>query len=189
MVTIETRRMSVEAFDEFVYLPELGDSLFEYIGGMIYEKEPHFYRSVLGATMGMWVGQFVHRQKIGHVTGANGTYAVCGERYMPSLGYISRERMPRFNSEPYYCPLPPELVVEVLTPGGDTRPFRIKIANYLAAGTVIWLVDPDHERIEVYAPGQPVKILGADDTLDGGAALPGFTLALRDIFPMETSEQ
>ncbi len=30
--------------------------------------------------------------------------------------------------------------------------------------------------IEVYVPGQPVKLVGVDDTLDGGDVLPGFTL-------------
>jgi hypothetical protein len=34
----------------------------------------------------------------------------------------------------------------------------------------------------VYAPGQPVKTFGIDDTLDGGDVLPGFALAVREIF-------
>jgi hypothetical protein len=34
----------------------------------------------------------------------------------------------------------------------------------------------------VLAPGQDDRELGPDDTLDGGEVLPGFTLALDDLF-------
>jgi hypothetical protein len=36
--------------------------------------------------------------------------------------------------------------------------------------------------VEVYTPGAPARLLGLEDTLDGGAVLPGFTLPVRAIF-------
>ena len=54
--------------------------------------------------------------------------------------------------------------------------------NYLLAGTLLWYVYPDEQRIKVYEPGQPAKTLGIDDVLDGGKVLPGFNLAVKDIF-------
>jgi hypothetical protein len=47
----------------------------------------------------------------------------------------------------------------------------------------VWAVFLEMERVEIHAPGQTVIVLGADDTLDGGAVLPGFKLPLRLIFP------
>jgi hypothetical protein len=34
----------------------------------------------------------------------------------------------------------------------------------------------------VYAPGQPLRVVETDGSLDGGAVLPGFVLPLRDLF-------
>lgn len=41
------------------------------------------------------------------------------------------------------------------------------VVNYLADGTIVWIVDPG-KRVEVHRPGQRVQILGADDTLECG---------------------
>jgi len=57
---------------------------------------------------------------------------------------------------------------------------RVKISNYLAAGTVIWVVDPGN-RVEVHRPGQPVRVLFENDLIDGGDVLPGFQLSVREI--------
>jgi Uma2 family endonuclease len=52
----------------------------------------------------------------------------------------------------------------------------------MAAGTVLWLVLPETKTVEAYIPGKPVKVYGMGDTLDGGEVLPGFTLAVQDVF-------
>ncbi len=90
-----------------------------------------------------------------------------------------------------YNPNPPDLAVEVDFPSTETSrdTLRIKIGNYLAAGTVVWVVNVEPKLVEVYAPGQPVKLLGVDDTLDGGDVLPGFTLSVKDIFPEATKAE
>jgi Uma2 family endonuclease len=84
-----------------------------------------------------------------------------------------------------YSPIPPDLVVEVLSPSNDPGDMRIKITNYLTAGTTMWVVDPYKKLVGIFAPGQKAQKHGLDDTLDGGEVLPGFTLAVKDIFPAE----
>ena len=79
-----------------------------------------------------------------------------------------------------YNPLAPDLALEVLSPTNTDEEMRVKIVNYLAAGTVVWVVDPG-KRVEVHRSGQPVQILGINDTLDGGALLPGFELSVAQI--------
>jgi hypothetical protein len=37
--------------------------------------------------------------------------------------------------------------------------------------------------IEDYTPGKPVKVVGNEGTISGGSILPGFVLAVKDIFP------
>jgi Uma2 family endonuclease len=72
--------------------------------------------------------------------------------------------------------------VEVLSPTNQDEEMRLKIGNYLAAGTMVWVEDPDRARVEVYRSGQVPLVLGLNDTLDGGEVLPGFTLPVREVF-------
>lgn len=174
--------MTVEEFDEWVLLPENAGRDFEYIGGKIVEVVSNNYSSQIGAFMCGMIIAHNRKHKQGWVTGADGGYKVAGERYMPDVGYISRERQPQ-RSRASYNPLPPDLAVEVLSPHNEDMP--IKIENYLKAGTTVWLVDPDQQTVEIYAPNEAVKKLGIEDTLEGGRVLEGFRLAVREIFEEE----
>jgi Uma2 family endonuclease len=72
--------------------------------------------------------------------------------------------------------------VEVLSPTDDRDALRIKVVNYLSAGTTVWLFDLEKQRVEIYRPAQPEQTLDIDDVLDGGPLLPGFSLPIRDCF-------
>jgi Uma2 family endonuclease len=169
-------------FDRFVHLPENADRSFELIAGEIIEKMVSNPRSSkIGVRIGGRLSVFIDEHNLGVVTGADGGYMVGHERYIPDAAFISKARQPVLPSEAYN-PLPPDLAVEVLSPSDDPDETRLKVFNYLAAGTVVWVINPDKERVEVYAAGQPAIILGMNDTLDGGAVLPGFMPAVSAIF-------
>lgn len=185
---IVAERMSVEEFDVLAELPENADKLLEFIGGEIVEVSSNLYASWIAARIIRRFGNFVEEHDLGYVTGKAGGYRVSGERYAPDVAFISKARQPQLAMRGYN-PNPPELAVEVDFPSTteSLENLRVKIANYLAAGTVVWLVLPEKQRVEVYAPGLPVKVYGLGDTLDGGYgnALPGFTLLVSEIFPKE----
>ena len=46
----------------------------------------------------------------------------------------------------------------------------------------IAFVYPEEREIEVFRPGQPTQTLGLDDVLEGEDVLPGFSVALKEIF-------
>jgi len=71
----------------------------------------------------------------------------------------------------------------VLSPSDQPDVMRLKLANYLAAGTVVWVVNPETRTVEVYTPAKRAYRLGADGTLDGGEVLPGLALPVKDLFP------
>jgi Uma2 family endonuclease len=178
----KTQPMTVEEFEQFALLPENADRLLEYIGGEIVEMVSNNYSSIVGALILAEITLYVKRHGLGYVTGADGGYRVAGERYIPDVAFMSKARQPE-PSRDAYNPNPPDLAVEVLSPSNQPDPLRIKIANYLAAGTRVWVVDPDARAVEVYTPGQRAHKIGIDGTLEGGDILPGFTLAVKDIFP------
>ncbi len=182
MAVQDRAKLSAEEFDRLVDLPENADRLLEYIGGEVFDVPSNAYVSEIAATIISYLKPYLRDHGIkGHVTGEAGGYKVSGERYAPDVAYISAARQPEL-AKTGYNPNPPELAVEVVSPSDLEEKLTIKVANYLAAGTLVWLVRCEEKQVEVYPPGQPVKILGMDGTLDGGDVLPGFTLKVSQIF-------
>ena len=169
--------------DEFKQM--VGDNAdrdLELIAGEVIEKMVSNPRSsAIGAFIAGLLAVFVRQHDLGRVTGADGGYVIGEDRYIPDAAFMSKVRQAVQPSEAYN-PLAPDLAVEVLSPTNDDEQMRVKVVNYLAAGTIVWVVDPDKERIDLHQPGQPVRVLRLDDTLEGGALLPGFSVAVREVF-------
>ncbi len=178
-----TKPFTVEDFDKLLELPENTDKNFEFIAGELVEVPSNPFSSKIGMRFGRYITAFVDDNNLGHVTGEAGLYNISGERYAPDVAYISIQRQVEL-AKTGANPLPPDLAVEVVSPSDVDKNVTIKVGNYLAAGTVVWLVRPDEQQVEIYEPGQPVKVLGQADTLHGGTVLPGFTLPLSQIFKL-----
>lgn len=172
-------KITVQNFEAYIYAPENADRSFELIGGEIVEVVSNSYSSEIAAFFVALLIQW--GRSTGRVTGADGGYVIMHERYIPDAAYISKKRQPE-SSRAAYNPNAPDLALEVLSPSNAAGDMRIKVANYMLAGTVVWVVDPDKQRVEVYTPGAVPKILGIDDTLDGGTVLPSLSIAVKDIF-------
>ncbi len=181
-MVIQTR-MSVEMFDEFIRQPENIDREFEYIGGEVVEVVSNPKSSKTAGLILIAFGIYLRENDIGHVTGADGGYQVSGERYIPDVAFISYARQPELSYTDGYNPNPPDLAVEVISPGNTDDEITLKVTNYLLAGTVVWLVRVKTQTVEVYLPGQRPQVVDIDGVLDGGTILPGFRLPVKDIFP------
>ena len=85
--------------------------------------------------------------------------------------------------DPRHAPkVVPALVVEVLGPSPSGRDVSRRIEQYREAGVpLIWVVDPDRLEVDVYG-GRPLRTLTIGDTLDAAGILPGFSLALSQLF-------
>lgn len=175
-------RYTAAEFDRFASMKENADRRLELVEGEIVEVVSTSYSSETAANLLAEIRLFTKVHKLGRVTGADGGYVVGAERYIPDVAFISFTRQPE-PSHAAYNPQPPDLAVEVLSPSDEAAMMRIKVVNYLQAGTTVWVVDPDRLTVEVYTPAAPPRTLTADDTLDGGSILPGFSLAVKDIFP------
>lgn len=186
-MAVERQKMTVEQFEALAELPEHADRRLEYIGGEIAEVPSNPFASMIAALILAEIVLYLKQHRIGRVTGADGGYRVMGERYAPDVAFISYARQPQLPQKGYN-PNPPELAVEVISDENAAQELNTlltKVANYIAAGTVVWVVYPVSAIIRVHVPNQPVKILYRDDTLDGGAVLPGFRLPLSAVFPAE----
>jgi Uma2 family endonuclease len=183
---VEERLYTVDEFWAFIEQPENADRKFELINGVIVEDmSPGLEHGQCTLRIGSPMMIFVDQHDLG-------TVAVEVDHYMPpdkfntrrpDVEFISKARLGTFDPTGY-VPLMPDLAVEVKSPGNTPGELRQKAAYYLQNGVrLVWLVFPETQTVYVYTPANPAgKKYGIDDTLDGGDVLPGFTLALRDIF-------
>lgn len=180
---VPTKALSVAQFDEFVQLPENAEKLFEYINGEIVEVPSNPLASKISSILIGELYIFLRDKDLGHITGEAGGYMVSGERYAPDVAFISKARQAQLPAEGYN-PLPPDLAVEtdLSTTYQFQRYLRVKIANYLAAGTEVWLIVPETRQAELYKPNAPVRLLNENDTLEGTGTLAGFSLPLKRLF-------
>ena len=47
---------------------------------------------------------------------------------------------------------------------------------------LVWYVYPETRTVQVYTSPTDVRLLGEEDTLEGGSVLPGFRLSIREWF-------
>ena len=177
-------RLTAAAFEAWADLPENRERTFEFIGGEVVEVPSNPLVSKIAGWILTALNMYLLNNDLGHVTGADGGYIVDGERYVPDVAFISYARQPELPASGYN-PNPPELAVEVISDpdsGQEQRNLRLKVSHYLAAGTVVWVVNPADRTVEVHVPGRAARLVDAAGTLDGGDILPGFALPVKHIF-------
>jgi Uma2 family endonuclease len=77
----------------------------------------------------------------------------------------------------------PDLAVEVLSPSNRAGEIKLKLSEYFKAGVrLAWVIDPRQRTVKVHTSPKDATELSENDVLDGGAVLPGFRLALKDLF-------
>lgn len=71
----------------------------------------------------------------------------------PDLLYISYERLPANWDEDEACPVPPELAIEIISPGQTFGQLAAKAQDYLNAGVLrVWIIDSKARSITVFYP-------------------------------------
>jgi Uma2 family endonuclease len=103
---------------------------------------------------------------------------------VPDVSFVPWNRIPNeeLPDDPI-ASLAPELAVEVITPNNTKREIELKLADYFAVGCKLaWIIDPETKTAKVYNSAKRFKELDETGTLEGGKVLPGFKLALADIF-------
>ena len=98
----------------------------------------------------------------------------------PDVSFVSRERVDR--ADDGYYNGPPDLAVEVLSPGDRTGYVERKLALYLQTGTrSVWLVNPRRRTVEVISSLDDRRTFHETDEL-ADDTVPGFRVKVSEIF-------
>jgi Uma2 family endonuclease len=168
-------------------LSQSDDTHLELIEGVLYPMPPAGGKhGSVTSILTMHVQYHVSQHNLGYVTAAETGYRLAEKTVLaPDIGFIRAERIPAELPDGF-VPFAPDLAVEVMSPGNSASEMSRKVALFFQHGTrLIWVVHPNDRKVDVYHPaddGAKIQFLGMDDTLDGGDVLPGFSLAIRELF-------
>jgi Uma2 family endonuclease len=168
----------------------VGDRAVELVGGTLVEKAMGYRADYLAAWIIMLFGEFLTEHNLGAVSGGQGGIRFrIGLVRMPDVSFIRWDSVEDTDEiedpDGAWLEVPPDLAIEVLSPGNTAKEMAIKLNEYAKAGVkLVWYVDPERKEVDVYPRGKAKgkKTLGMGDTLDGGDVLPGFTLHVAKIF-------
>ena len=161
--------------------------LVELIDGTLVEKPVGWMEPRIAMGLAMALGSFIIPRRLGHLAGEAGTLRMkSGRVRLPDITFVSAEDIPKEYSPDQPIPqLPPTLAIEVLSESNTVAEMRQKTKEYFESGArVVWLIDPKSRTVAVFegATAEPVRRLAEGDTLDGGQVLPGFSIAVSDVF-------
>lgn len=168
-------------------LPENKDKLFELVNGVLIEVPPpkHIHQRIV-ALLNRALTAYLLQHDLGLLYPDNTGYDLPdGGVVMPDLSFVANERLIPPEMEMDFAP---DLAVEVVSPSNLPTEMRDKVRSFLASGTKqVWVIYPNEREIDVatlQADGSiAYKTYGMSDTLTGGNVLPGFTVAVAEIFP------
>jgi Uma2 family endonuclease len=101
----------------------------------------------------------------------------------PDVAFISKERYEQVGPTAKFWPGPPDLAVEVLSPSDTYSEVQDKVFDWLEAGTgMVIVADPRKRVVTVYRSLAEIRVLTERGTLEGGNVVPGWSLAVKDIF-------
>jgi Uma2 family endonuclease len=84
-----------------------------------------------------------------------------------------------------FCPVVPDLVVEVVSPADLAEDVDDKRRDWLAAGAqLVWVVYPSTRSVHAFAADGTVRLFGPADALTAEPVLPGFSCPVADLFAL-----
>ncbi|MCU0536623.1 MAG: Uma2 family endonuclease [Hydrococcus sp. Prado102] len=158
----------------------------ELVDGEIIVMSPSGYESEEVATnFSIELGGWVKPRKLGRVTGSSAGFILPdSDTRAPDVSFVRAERLKR--SPRSFAQLAPDLMVEVKSPSDNLTKLKEKIQDFLNAGTQVGiLINPEIKTVEIYRRGEDVVILGDRDLLTLPDLLPGWQVAISDLWAPE----
>jgi Uma2 family endonuclease len=104
-----------------------------------------------------------------------------GAKRSPDVAWVEKSRWDALTiaEKEKFLPLAPDFVIELRSATDSLKVLQEKMQEYIDNGVQLgWLLNPQNQQAEIYAPGQAVVTVALPTTLSGGALMPGFNLVV-----------
>lgn len=103
----------------------------------------------------------------------------------PDAAFVSYERWPKGRGieKGNAWDVIPDLIVEVVSPTNLAEEIVTKVREYFEAGVRrAWIIYVHESLVYEYDSPRSIRVLGRKDVLEGGEVIPGFRIALSELF-------
>ena len=183
MSTTSTALMTAE---ELMQLPD-DDLRHELINGeLITMPLPKLPHGRIATRLGVQLVQFVVENDLGEVYIGDVDFQVTWNPdtvLSPDISFVSKERVEQAGDAEGYGQGPPDLVVEVYSPGYRPGKISKRISRWFSVGTKqVWVVALKQGTVAVYRSESDVTTFSGSDYLEAPDLFPGFRISLERIF-------
>ena len=180
---------SAEVLQPEIAAPTLGDEVpFEIVNDQRVELPPMgAFETVLAFDIAAEIDQFAKSRGLGRAV-TETLFRLKAEPNLqrrPDAAFVSVGRWPRARKIPRgnAWDVIPDLVVEVVSPTNLAEEMVTKIREYFEAGVRrAWVIYVHESLVYEYDSPRSIRVFGKEDSLDGGEVIPGFRLALDELF-------
>ena len=168
----------------------------ELVEGNIIVMGPSDYESEeIGTEFAAQLRNWVKPRRLGRVTGSSAGFILPSleatangneprNLRAPDVSFVRAERLKKTQRD--FVQLVPDLMVEVKSKTDRIKPLEEKIQLFLQLGSTIGiLIDPDKLTVTVYRLDREPVVLQSGDILTLPELLPGWELAISDLWPVE----
>jgi Uma2 family endonuclease len=172
--------------DELLHMPDDGFR-YELVRGELRRMTPAGnVHGRVAMNFGIALGGYVKSHDLGTVYAAETGFRLSSDPdtvRAPDVALVSRARVEAVGEIEGFWPEAPDLAVEVVSPGDSYSDVEEKVFDWLGAGTkMVVVINPRHRSATVYKSQSDITVLAEADVLAGEDVMPGFELAVREIF-------
>ena len=172
--------------DELLHMPDDGFR-YELVRGELRRMNPAGnVHGRVAMNVGISLGSYVKTHDLGAVYAAETGFKLSTNPdtvRAPDVAFVRRARIEAIGETEGFWPEVPELAVEVVSPGDAFAEIEEKVFDWLDAGTkMVVVVNPRQRSATVYKSQTDITALTEADVFYGGDVVPGFELAVREIF-------
>ena len=170
--------------DALMRLPRDGRK-WELEDGRLTEVPTRFGHDEIGFNIILLIGPYTRGHGVGS-TGQDGFRMANGNVRAPDVSFTRTERIPGGRPGSGFGSVAPDLCVEIISPSERPADIEEKLRDYFDSGaSLVWHVFPETQSVTVWTSPTDTQTLGADDVLDAGGLLPGFSCQVKDLFETE----
>jgi Uma2 family endonuclease len=139
----------------------------------------------IGSFFGGLLAIYVRQHKLGAVCDSSTAFTLKNSnKRSPDVSFVAKERLKGLKRPPRgFFQGSPDLAIEILSPNNTIEEIHTKIVEYFENDTrLVWVIHPDERYVLVYHSPEPDRLLRPQDTLDGEDVVPGFAIAVNELF-------
>jgi Uma2 family endonuclease len=174
--------------DELLALPDDGNR-YELVKGELIQMSPTGHEhGIVALHIAAALHDFIKAHNLGASYAAETGFLIAQNPdtvRAPDAAYVRKDRLEAAGPIKSFWVGAPDLVVEVVSPGDTVREVEEKVAEWLAAGTLmVWIISPRLRTVTSYRSLTEIVTFTEKDTLEADDVLPGFRIDVRELFEL-----